>query len=109
MFTVVSIHQRKGHGGAHLDAGLVARQVVVVHLPKAAVQVPARQVQRAQPQRLGALEEEVVDQAVVCARHMRHMLVVSVRPSLAATSSQSPAGHTQSLQNMGCMRTKGQT
>lgn len=53
---------------AHQDGVLVARQVVVVGLLEAAVQAAAGQVQRAQPGRVCGLQEEVVDQAVVCGR-----------------------------------------
>ena len=52
---------------AHQESTLVAGEVVVVILCKAGVQVPVRQVNRAEAGRIHTLEEEVVDERVVIA------------------------------------------
>ena len=51
----------------HQEGTLIAREVVVIILRKAGIQVPVWQVDCAEAGRINALEEEVVDERVVIA------------------------------------------
>ena len=63
----IMLQDKRLSRATHLYAVLVARQVVLVHLAEAAVQVSVDQVHGSQPGDVVLGNEEVVDQAVVCA------------------------------------------
>ena len=60
-------HGTSSGTGDHQEGSLVAREVVVVILRKAGVQVPVWQVHCAEAGRIDVLEEEVVDERIVVA------------------------------------------